>query len=87
MSFTIKDNTYAEIAKVYDHRIVFYNQLVRGSRGIKEKKITNLNPDNEKYTGRMTKSGKKTIENRLTSWFNAIAVYNYYRLLIEPFWN
>lgn len=77
MSYTHKGRTYAEFAKFYDNRVVFYQGNVQGVSGSRERKKTNPNPQNKKYTGKMTYSGKKTIEKRLTAWFNSIDTYNY----------
>ena len=75
--YTVKDRVYCEIAKFYDQRIIVYNTCINQNVCSKKVRKSNKKPNNKKYTGEMTKSGKKLIDNRLTAWFNAIDVYNH----------
>ena len=80
MSYSVQNRVYAENAKLYDDRIIFYNSEITGNQFVREKDHNNNKTNNKKYQGHMTRSGKKIIENRLTAWFNSIDVYNYLRI-------
>ena len=75
-----QNNLYVPIVTVYESRIQVYERNL--NRPAIKTKNNNREPKkmNNTYTGIMTKSGKKTIERRLTAWLLAMESYNNTRI-------
>jgi len=67
---------YVPIITLYENRLQVYERDLWSQYRTRKKEKSQTIGKNLKYTGKMTRSGKKTIERRLTSWLLAMECYN-----------